>query len=39
VRFTLARDAATTDNDLSWLEDIPTGIGDIVIREQIIPRS
>jgi murein L,D-transpeptidase YcbB/YkuD len=32
-------DAATIGNDPSWLEDIPTSIYDIVIREQIVPKS
>jgi len=36
---TLAKDAATTGNDLSWLEDIPISICDIVIRKQVVRRS
>jgi hypothetical protein len=35
---TLTRDEVTTGNDLSWLEDISTSIGDIVIREQVVFR-
>jgi hypothetical protein len=39
VAHTLARDAVATGNALSWLEEIPINIGDIVIREQVIHRS
>jgi hypothetical protein len=36
--YTPARNAITKSNDLSWLEDILTSIGDIVIKEQVGPR-